>query len=137
MCSSLLSSSLLLSGIAAIPAGFLDDGAGKTTLALIGKFGASASFSIVYLYTAELYPTQVRSTAIGMCSMMARIGGVAAPQVISTFYYVLLFSLCIETPIHQSYWVHTVWKLKDFSGIQILLETNFGESKSSKMSLFC
>ena len=125
LCVSPLSSSLLLSGIAAIPAGFLDDGAGKTTLALIGKFGASASFSIVYLYTAELYPTQVRSTAIGMCSMMARIGGVAAPQVISTFYYVLLFSLCIETPIHQSYWVHTVWKFKDFSGIQILREINY------------
>ena len=74
-------SALLLSGIAAIPAGFMDDGTPKTILALIGKFGASASFSIVYLYTAELYPTQIRSTAVGMCSMMARIGGVAAPQV--------------------------------------------------------
>ena len=77
----LLLSSLLLSGMAAIPAGFMEDGTPRTALALIGKFGASASFAIVYLYTAELYPTQIRSTAVGMCSMMARIGGFAAPQV--------------------------------------------------------
>ena len=74
-------SSMLLSGMAAIAAGFLDDGSLKLTLAVIGKFGATSSFAAVYLYTAELYPTQIRSTAIGMCSMMARIGGFAAPQV--------------------------------------------------------
>ena len=67
--------------MAAIAAGFMEDGALRITLAMIGKFGAAASFAAVYLYTAELYPTQIRSTAIGMCSMMARIGGFAAPQV--------------------------------------------------------
>ena len=72
---------MLLSGTAAIPAGFMDDGTAKTALALIGKFGATASFAVVYLYTAELYPTQIQSTGVGMCSMMARIGGFAAPQV--------------------------------------------------------
>ena len=46
-----------------------------------GKFGASGAFAIVYLYTAELFPTSIRSTATGLCSMMARIGGIAAPQV--------------------------------------------------------
>ena len=50
-------------------------------LVLIGKFGASAAFSLIYVYTAELFPTEVRSTALGLCSMMARIGGIAAPQV--------------------------------------------------------
>ena len=74
-------SSLFLTGFSAIPAAFLDEGTGKTILSLVGKFGASASFSIVYLYTAELFPTVVRSTAVGLCSMMARIGGISAPQV--------------------------------------------------------
>ena len=74
-------SSLNLSGIMAICAAFMEDGTLKTSLALIGKFGASAAFGTVCLYTAELYPTQIRSTAIGMCSMMARIGGFVAPQV--------------------------------------------------------
>ena len=93
-------SALFLTGATAVPAGFLaDDNVVRTVLALAGimtnhsyqgqktktrfsgKFGAAASFSIVYLYTAELYPTVVRSTAVGLCSMMARIGGIAAPQV--------------------------------------------------------
>ncbi len=38
-------------------------------------------FALIYLYTAELYPTEIRSTAVGLCSTFARIGGVAAPQV--------------------------------------------------------
>ena len=41
----------------------------------LGKFGASASFAIVYLYTAELYPTVIRNSAIGSASMVAKIGG--------------------------------------------------------------
>ena len=119
-------SSLLLTGIAAIPAGFMDDGAAKTILALLGncffgrkishfltarknsvlsgKFGAAGSFSIVYLYTAELYPTVVRSTAIGMCSMMARIGGIAAPQVIYIFFRFRGF-LFVKKSINGNPWL--------------------------------
>ena len=72
--------SLILAGVTCIPAGFTS-GTGQLILVLIGKFGASAAFSLIYVYTAELFPTEVRSTALGLCSMMARIGGIAAPQV--------------------------------------------------------
>ena len=65
-----------------------------TLVTLLGKFGAAASFSIVYLYTAELYPTVVRSTAIGLCSMMARIGGILAPQV-SNIYFLWYLHICM------------------------------------------
>ncbi len=73
--------SLFLTGISAIFAAFLAEGAVQTGMVLLGKFGASTSVCIVYLYTAELYPTSIRSTASGLCSMMARFGGIAAPQV--------------------------------------------------------
>lgn len=71
----------VLAGAACLAAGFVDkDLEGLViTFSLLGKFGASASFAIVYLYTAELYPTSIRNTAVGMASMIARIGGIAAP----------------------------------------------------------
>ncbi|XP_035474392.1 organic cation transporter protein [Scophthalmus maximus] len=52
----------------------------KTVLAMIGKFGITASLSIIYVYSAELFPTVIRQNGIGIGSMCARIGGVLAPM---------------------------------------------------------
>lgn len=55
---------------------------------IVGKFMASASFAIVYVYTAELYPTIIRNTAVGSCSCIARIGAILAIvlQLLSSYY---------------------------------------------------
>uniref|UniRef100_A0A8C9XI46 Solute carrier family 22 member 21 n=1 Tax=Sander lucioperca TaxID=283035 RepID=A0A8C9XI46_SANLU len=52
------------------------------TLEMMGKFAVTTAFSIVYAYTAELYPTVVRNTAVGTCSMASRIGSIIAPYFI-------------------------------------------------------
>uniref|UniRef100_A0A673HNB2 Solute carrier family 22 member 13-like n=1 Tax=Sinocyclocheilus rhinocerous TaxID=307959 RepID=A0A673HNB2_9TELE len=53
----------------------------RTALAMVGKFGITASFAIIYIYSAELFPTVLRQTGIGVSSMFARIGGVLAPLI--------------------------------------------------------
>ncbi|XP_015276446.1 PREDICTED: solute carrier family 22 member 13-like [Gekko japonicus] len=50
-----------------------------TVLAVIGKASLSASFSTTYVFSAEIFPTVLRQTCLGLCSMSARIGGILAP----------------------------------------------------------
>ncbi|XP_074541941.1 solute carrier family 22 member 6 [Halichoeres trimaculatus] len=52
----------------------------KTGLAMTGKFGITASLSIIYVYSAEVFPTVIRQNGIGIGSMCARTGGVIAPM---------------------------------------------------------
>ncbi|XP_052820404.1 organic cation transporter protein-like [Mya arenaria] len=53
------------------------------TIALsnIGKFGISAGFAIVYIWTAELFPTLVRNSGIGSSCMVGRFGSVICPYI--------------------------------------------------------
>jgi len=48
-------------------------------LLILGKFGITSSFNIGFLYTSELFPTNVRGTAYGICNSVGRISGVFAP----------------------------------------------------------
>ncbi len=34
----------------------------------------------MYVYSAEIFPTPVRSTGLGCCNIFARVGGILAPQ---------------------------------------------------------
>ncbi|KAH8247416.1 hypothetical protein KR038_003759 [Drosophila bunnanda] len=60
--------------------------AGSTTwvvaFAMLGRFGISATYSVVTLYTAELYPTEIRNSALGTCSTFAHVGSISAPFVV-------------------------------------------------------
>ena len=50
----------------------------QIALVMFGRLCASLGFAMVYLYTSELFPTPIRSTAVGVCSTVARIGGIIA-----------------------------------------------------------
>lgn len=51
------------------------------TLAMIGKLGATAAYGVIYVYSAELFPTTVRIAGLGASSCVARIGGMLAPLI--------------------------------------------------------
>ncbi|KAK2828098.1 hypothetical protein Q5P01_019132 [Channa striata] len=51
-------------------------------LEMLGKFGVTAAFCVVYAATSELFPTVIRNTGMGCCSMAARIGTIISPFII-------------------------------------------------------
>ncbi|KAK7925213.1 hypothetical protein WMY93_007523 [Mugilogobius chulae] len=79
-----LASSLMLGGFFLLLIPFIPLHLTAVTIALemLGKFGATIAFTIVYAYTAELYPTVLRNTAVAACSMAARVGSIVAPYFI-------------------------------------------------------
>ncbi|XP_045759989.1 solute carrier family 22 member 13 isoform X2 [Mirounga angustirostris] len=53
-----------------------------TVLAVVGKFATAASFTISYVYSAELFPTVIRQTGMGLMGIFSRTGGILTPLVI-------------------------------------------------------
>lgn len=49
---------------------------------LISKFLITCSFCIIYIYTAEIFPTELRLSLCGLVSMLGRIGSLIAPQTV-------------------------------------------------------
>ncbi|KMQ89276.1 solute carrier family 22 member 21-like protein [Lasius niger] len=47
---------------------------------MAGKLCITAAFTTTYVYTAELFPTTLRNTLLGFCSMTGRIGSMLSPQ---------------------------------------------------------
>lgn len=50
-------------------------------LAMLGKIGAAAAFAVIYVWSAELYPTVVRNAGMGASSSCARVGGMVSPYI--------------------------------------------------------
>lgn len=50
------------------------------TAYMIGKFGATATFNIIYVLTSEMFPTTTRQSYMGACSTFGRLGVMVAPQ---------------------------------------------------------
>ncbi|CAO1398966.1 unnamed protein product [Diamesa serratosioi] len=78
-----LTSSLLLCGVTCIAGGFIPEEWLwlKIVLFLTGKMGITSSFAIVYVYSAEMLPTLIRSSGVGTMSTLARFGALLAPFV--------------------------------------------------------
>lgn len=77
-----LCGSMVVCGLACLCSEYLpeDEQVIRLVLFLVGKSAISVSFTVLYVYTAELYPTSLRSSLMCACSMIGRIGSIAAPQ---------------------------------------------------------
>ncbi|XP_016516437.1 solute carrier family 22 member 4 isoform X3 [Poecilia formosa] len=83
------SASLLLGGIMIICVNLIpiDLPAVSVLLEMVGKFGITSAFCVLYAFTAELFPTVIRNTAMGCCSTAARIGTIISPFIIYLGFY--------------------------------------------------
>jgi len=78
---SLILSGLFLLSVALVPRGVYHKDWPAMALALLGKTCVTFSFGALFVYAAELVPTEIRTSAIGSASFLGRIGGILAPWV--------------------------------------------------------
>ncbi|ALC44949.1 CG7458, partial [Drosophila busckii] len=85
LCMSLLLCAICMGASAAVGTA---NYASALTLFLIGKMAITCSFQILYFFTSEIFPTNVRNSLLSLCSMVGRIGSMLAPQTtLLTGYY--------------------------------------------------
>ncbi|KAI8421808.1 hypothetical protein MSG28_009765 [Choristoneura fumiferana] len=78
----LISTMMLLGGISCLVVAAMPHGSTSTTgIVMVGKLFISGSYSIVYKYSAELFPTVVRSSGVGLGSMCASVSGALTPLI--------------------------------------------------------
>lgn len=78
----LISSMMLVGGAACIVGSIIGPGNIWSTVVVVsGKLFIAGSFAIIYNFSAELFPTVVRNSAMGLGSMCARISGALTPLI--------------------------------------------------------
>ncbi|XP_034058156.1 putative transporter SVOPL isoform X3 [Gymnodraco acuticeps] len=70
---------------------------GFTVLLFLLRALVSMNFNVVYIYTAEVYPTVARSLGMGFCTSFSRIGGMIAPFISQTQSYMIAAQLLADS----------------------------------------
>lgn len=79
---SITSTLMLIGGVCCIVAAYMEQGSVlSTSIVFAGKFTIAGSFAVIYNYSAELFPTIVRNTGMGLGSMAARLAGASTPLI--------------------------------------------------------
>ncbi|CAK9263781.1 unnamed protein product [Sphagnum jensenii] len=83
----MLVSAMLLSGVCCLIGSLLAVAKGMKDVArvlcsLLGIFGMAATYNLIYIYTAELFPTVIRNAALGLTTQMGGIGAIIAPGIV-------------------------------------------------------
>ncbi|GMT07860.1 hypothetical protein PENTCL1PPCAC_30034, partial [Pristionchus entomophagus] len=79
-----MSLSLNVAGIAFMILSILDEGSAPSIICwTVGKLAISIVYLGVYVVGSEVFPTNVRNSALGICSVISRLGGVLAPYIVT------------------------------------------------------
>ncbi|VDK59724.1 unnamed protein product [Anisakis simplex] len=119
-----------------------------TTLALMfmlaGKVCIQGAFNILYIFTSELYPTIIRNSAVGVCSMVSRMGSAASgyiailsdvtlpivPMLIFSIFSLVAGSLVMflpetqDIPLPETIWVGTDTPIDQEDAVTMLKTQN-------------
>ncbi|XP_018409790.1 PREDICTED: solute carrier family 22 member 20-like [Nanorana parkeri] len=109
--------SLFMAGIMVISYGFIPQDMKMlcTVLAVMGKAFLACAITCMYLYTGELYPTEIRQTGMGFSAMNARLGSAVASVLHLTgdFSFTILPMLFGITPIIAGFFSCFLFETKD------------------------
>ncbi|KAM9105242.1 solute carrier family 22 member 4 isoform 2-T2 [Megaptera novaeangliae] len=110
-------------------------------LAMLGKFGITSAFSMLYVFTAELYPTLVRNMAVGVTSMASRVGSIIAPYFVylgaynRVLPYILMGSLTVLIGIITLFFPESFGMTLPETLEQMQTVKGFGYRKKTKDSM--
>ncbi|XP_077471849.1 solute carrier family 22 member 21-like isoform X1 [Stigmatopora argus] len=101
----LLSSTLMFSGIMHLAVKMVPEDMNVLfqVLVLTGKLGVAVAYGMIFVFFAELYPTVVRNSGLGVVATAGRIGTIISPYVIymgvysKVVPYIIFGSLSITT----------------------------------------
>ncbi len=73
---------LALSGVCLCSRPFITSSSVKVTIAMIGRFCANCSYTILHLFSAEQFPTAIRGVGMGYSYVVSRLGSILAPYIL-------------------------------------------------------
>lgn len=85
---------------------------------MFGRTCISAVFAVIILQTAELFPTDLRSSALGTSSTMAHVGSISAPYIadlLGTVGWYIPTTICGSAAILAGLMVMALPETKDVS----------------------
>lgn len=75
------------------------------SIALLGRLGVTIVYAIITLYTVELFPTEIRNSAVGASSMCGHIGSMIAPFVVDFTVCSISFQSSRKHNLHSLYFI--------------------------------
>lgn len=103
-------------------------------IAIFSRTCVSAAFAVIILHTAEMFPTELRNSAIGLNSTMAHVGTIAAPYIadfFGTLAWYIPTTICGITLIIAGLLILILPETKNIELYDMMVENEAQPNKSS------